>query len=131
MAHQPLEIEVVTRVTGSMNHCEHCQVFIDGVGVGDQVHQQDMRSYPADVMQDWERLSGWVLDLAEQFAGQLVIRITDAQTPRGLWKALTRGARRYPAFIVGGQETYQGWDRTQLEALIRHHLAATRAGERP
>ena len=127
MSQQPLDIEVVAHVTGSMQHCTHCQVFIDGAGIGGRVHQENLRSYPEDFILDWQRLSGWVLDLAAMFPGQLVIRITDAQSLRGLWQALTRGVRRYPTFIIEGREAYHGWDRAHLDGIIRRRLAARQA----
>ncbi len=128
MAHKPVDVEVFAHVTGSMNHCTHCQVFIDGVGIGNQVHLADIQSYPEDFVRDWQRLSDWILDLAETFPGQIVIRVTDAQSMRGLWKALTRGVRRYPTFIVEGQETYQGWDRDRLAEMIRRRLPSHAQG---
>ena len=123
MSHHPLVIEVVTHVTGSMNHCDHCQVFIDGVGIGERVHQQDLSSYPEDFIRDWQRVSDWVLALAETFPGRLVIRITDAQSPRGLWKSLTQRVRKYPTFIIGGETLYHGWDRAYLDTVIQKHLS--------
>jgi hypothetical protein len=122
MSRKPLDIEIIAHVVGSMKHCNHCQVFIDGVGVGDQIHRENVQSYPEDFIHDWQRLSGWVLDLAEAFPGQLVIRITDAQSLRGLWKALTQRARQYPTFIIEGRETYHGWDREHLDQRIRERL---------
>jgi hypothetical protein len=126
MLNRPLDVEVVAHVTGSMNHCDHCQVFIDGVGVGEKIHREDLQSYPEDFIRDWQRVSDWVLDLAAAFPGQLVIRITDAQSVQGLWKSLTKGVRKYPTFIVGGQEKYHGWDHEQLSDLIRKHLEVAR-----
>lgn len=125
MGHKPLDIEVVAHVTGSMDHCASCQVFIDGVGVGGQVKQDDLQSYPEDFIQDWRRVSDWVLELADKYAGQLVIRITDAQSVQGLWKSLSKGVRKYPTFIIEGEEKYHGWDHEQLEALVQKHLLAS------
>jgi len=105
-----------------MNHCPHCQLFIDNVGVGGQVHEQDMSTFPEEFIQDWEQLSDWVQELAATFPGQLSIHITDAGSPRGLWKSLSRGIRHYPTFIVGGRETYHGWDKKQLADLIQHNV---------
>ena len=122
MTRRLLEVEVVAHVLGSMDHCSHCQVFIDGAGVGGQVKQNDLDSYPKEWMEEWQRLSDLILTLAERHAGQLVIKITDAQSPGGLWKAIRYGVRRYPTFIVGG-EKYHGWDESQIEALIQSHLA--------
>lgn len=119
---KPLDIEVVAHVTGSMEHCSHCQVFIDGVGVGERVHRENLGSYPPDFIEDWQRLSDWILELAEAHAGRLTIRITDAQTPAGLWKSLTKGVRKYPTFIIEGKEKYHGWDKDRLETLVKGHL---------
>lgn len=118
---RPLQVEVVAHVLGSMDHCRHCQVFIDGVGVGGRVKQADLESYPPEWMEEWQRLSDLILELAARHAGQLVIKITDAQSPQGLWKALRHRIRRYPTFIVEG-ETYHGWNKERIEALIQAHL---------
>ena len=120
---KPLDIEIIAHVAGSMAHCTHCQVFIDGTGVGEQVHKQNIESYPPDIVAEWQKLSDWILELAETYAGELIIRVTDAQTVRGLWTALTKRVRRYPTFILEGQERFTGWDKEQLNHLIQQHLA--------
>ena len=121
MSVKPLEVEVVAHVLGSMEHCAHCQVFIDGAGVGGRVKQSDLDSYPAEWMAEWQRLSDLILAIAARHAGELVVKITDAQSPAGLWKAIRHGVRRYPTFIIAGEQ-YQGWDAKQIEALIQTHL---------
>lgn len=120
-----VEVEVVTHVTGSMDHCDSCQVFIDGVGIGGKIHNEDMQSYPEDFVRDWQRLSDWVFKLADSYPGKLVIRITDAQSVGGLWRSLTKGVRQYPTFIVDGSEKYHGWDDEQLNAIINRHLVSS------
>ena len=119
---KPLDVEIVAHVTGSMQHCSHCQVFIDGVGVGEKVHNENISSYPPDFVKEWQNLSDWILDIAQAYPGQLVIRVTDAQTPQGLWKALTKGVRKYPTFILDNREKYHGWDKAQLDSLIQKYL---------
>lgn len=119
---QPLlEVEVVAHVLGSMDHCSHCQVFLDGVGVGGQVHQQDMDSYPREWMEEWQRLSDLIFSLTERHAGKLVVKITDAQSPQGMWAAVRRGIRRYPTFVVQG-ERYTGLKEEAVDQLIGKHL---------
>lgn len=118
---KPLQVEVVTHVLGSMNHCSHCQVFIDGVGVGDQIHQTDFESYPPDWKQEWQQFSDLIFSLTERFAGKLVIKIIDAQSPQALWKALRYGIRKYPTFIVDGKK-YRGLDEDALVNLIQPYL---------
>lgn len=116
-----MEVEVVAHVLGSMDHCSHCQVFIDGAGIGDQVHQSDLEAYPKDWMEEWQRLSGLIFDLTERYAGKLVIKITDAQSPQAMWKAIRHGVRKYPTFIVQG-EKYHGFDEGELSNLIDSKL---------
>jgi hypothetical protein len=118
-----LEVEVVAHVLGSMDHCSQCQVFIDGVGIGDQVHQADLDSYPPDWMEEWQHLSDLIFDITEQYAGKLVVKVTDAQSPQAMWKALRRGIRKYPTFIVG-KDKYHGLDQVKLTNLIDLHLAS-------
>jgi hypothetical protein len=120
---QPLEVEVIAHVLGSMDHCSHCQVFLDGAGIGGKIHQDDLDAYPPEWMDEWKRLSDVILNLAEAYAGRLVIRITDAQSPQGLWAAIRRGIRRYPTFVVGG-EKYTGVDEDKARDLIVRHLPA-------
>lgn len=123
MSQTLLNIEIVTHITGSMSHCSHCQLFIDRAGIGGQVHEQDMSSFPEEFIREWEQLSIWVQEIAAAFPEQLSIRITDAGSPRGLWKHLVNGVRRYPSFIIAGHDIYHGWDKEQLAGLIRRHLS--------
>ena len=122
MAKNPIEMEVVAHVLGSMNHCSHCQVFIDGVGVGDQIHRADLESYPEEWMQEWGQLSDLIFNITERYAGQLVIKITDAQTPQAIWKALRQGIRKYPTFIIG-DEKYHGVEENQIISMIERNLS--------
>ena len=117
-----LEVEVVAHVLGSMNHCSHCQVFIDGVGVGEQVHKADMDSYPPDWMEEWQRLSELIFNITEEYAGQLVVKVTDAQSPQAIWKAIRRGVRKYPTFIIG-KDKYHGLEQAQVTNLIERNLS--------
>ena len=117
-----LEVEVVAHVLGSMNHCSHCQVFIDGVGIGDQVHKADMDSYPPDWMEEWQRLSELIFNITEEYAGQLVVKVTDAQSPQAIWKAIRRGVRKYPTFIIG-EDKYHGLEQAQVTNLIERNLS--------
>lgn len=114
---------MVAHVLGSMNHCSHCQVFLDGAGIAGQVHWADLDAYPPEWMDEWKRLSDVIYGLTEAYAGRLVVRITDAQSPQGLWAAIYRGIREYPTFVVGG-EKYTGLEEGKARALIARHLPA-------
>jgi len=116
-----LEIEVIAYILGSMDHCSHCQVFIDGVGMGKTIHQADMDSYPPEWMGEWQKLSDLIFNITEKFAGKLPIKITDAQSPQAMWKALRHGVRKYPSFIING-EKYHGVDEESLTQIIQSQL---------
>jgi hypothetical protein len=106
-----------------MDHCSHCQVFLDGAGIGGKIHQADLDAYPEEWMDEWMRLSDLIFNLTEAYAGRLVVRITDAQSPQGLWAAIRRGIRKYPTFVVAG-EKYAGLDEAEARDLITRHLPA-------
>ena len=116
-----LQVEVIAHVLGSMDHCSHCQVFLDGTGVGGQIHQQDLDSYPKEWMDDWQRLSDLIYRITEMYPQRLVVKITDAQSPQGLWAAIRKGVRKHPTFIVGG-EKYTGLDEDAVLGLISQYL---------
>lgn len=126
MEDRPLEVEVIAHVLGSMDHCSHCQVFLDGAGIGGKIHQADLEAYPKEWMDEWKRLSDMILNLTETFAGKLIVRITDAQSPQGMWAAIRRGVRKYPTFVVAG-EKYTGLDERRASELISRHLPARSA----
>jgi hypothetical protein len=116
-----LEVEVITHVLGSLDHCSHCQVFLNGAGVGQQIHKADLSSYPSDWKEEWQQFSDLIFRLSEKYAGKLVIRITDAQSLNALWKALRYGVRKYPTFIIGPHKC-QGIDEAQVSSLIDKQL---------
>ncbi len=120
---EPLTIEVIAHVLGSMDHCKHCQVFLDATGVGGRVHQQDLDSYPPEWKEAWRELSDLIYRLTAKYPGHLVIKIIDAQSLQGLWAAIRHGVRKYPTFIVGG-ERYTGLEMAGVEALLKPHLRA-------
>jgi len=119
-----LQVEIVARTISSMMHCSHCQVFLDEAGVGTQVHRENLQAYPPEWQEEWERLSELVEHLAQRFAGRIVIHLTDAQSLRGLWWAI-RGVRRYPTFIVGGEERLSTWDEERITRCIQRWLEKT------
>lgn len=116
-----VDVKVYAHVLGSMNHCSSCQVFIDGAGVGEQVHRADLESYPREWMEEWQQLSDLILDLADKYRNRIVVNIVDAQSPQGLWAALRSGIRRYPTFVVEGDK-YTGVDPDEADRLVSKHV---------
>lgn len=114
-----IDIEVIAPVVSGTSHCQHCQIFIDDAGVGQQVDRDEMSTYPQEMWEDYARLSDLVRDLSARYGRQLRFRIIDPHTPAGFWKSLRHWVRTYPTFIVNGQTKCTGWDRDTLETLLR------------
>jgi hypothetical protein len=72
-------------------------------------------------MEDWQRLSDMIFNITERYAGRLVVKITDAQSPQAMWKSIRYGVRKYPTFLVG-KNKYHGFDETEVVKLIDKHL---------
>jgi hypothetical protein len=92
-------------------------------GIGDQIRQEIMKEYPADMLEAHIRLSDWVIELVQRYGPDVRIRVIDPQSGLGLWKSLRYWVREYPTFIVNGRQRYSGWDKASLEAVIQRAMA--------
>ena len=124
---KPLTVEVISRVVSSFEHCAHCQVFLNEAGVGQQIHREDVGSFPSTVRGDHDRLMTLLTTLGQRFEGRVRFRVFDPQTPEGLWKSFRHWVRRYPTFLIGGEKLV-GWDEETLARRIEAHLPRGAAG---
>ena len=77
-----------------------------------------MDEYPPDLKEEYLKLSDWIRELIRIYEDRLLIKLIDAQSILGFYKSLRHWVRKYPTFIVEGQETYTGWDKKRLENLL-------------
>jgi len=77
-----------------------------------------MDEYPSDLKEEYLKLSDWIRELIRIYEDRLLIKLIDAQSILGFYKSLRHWVRKYPTFIVEGQETYTGWDKKRLESLL-------------
>jgi hypothetical protein len=70
-------------------------------------------------MEDHVRLSDWVMELSGRYGAGIQIRVIDPQSGLGFLKSLRHRVRKYPTFIVNGKAKYTGWDKEELETLLR------------
>ncbi len=122
MTMRQVELEVIAPILGSFDHCAHCQVFLDAAGVGGAVHQQDLDAYPPELRAEFQALSDFLLGLESRYGAQLVIRVVDPGSLRGMWQAIRHRVRRYPTFIVDGAERITGLAPAEIDHAIRSHL---------
>jgi hypothetical protein len=83
-----------------------------------------VNDYPEDLKEEFVRLSNWIRELSKLYQHRLLIKLIDAYSPVGFYKALRHRIRKYPAFIVERKETFIGWDRKRLEEILDRYMQA-------
>jgi hypothetical protein len=119
---KPIVLEIVTKVITSFGQCRRCKILFDEAGFDQKVHQKEMDEYPADLKEEYTKLSDWIRELNGLYKHRLSIKLIDVQSPLGIYKSLRYRIRTYPTFIVEGKETYVGWDKSQLEGLLDKYI---------
>jgi hypothetical protein len=119
---KPILLEIVTKVISSFGQCRRCKILFDEAGFDQKFHQKEMDEYPADLKEEYTKLSDWIRELNGLYKHRLSIKLIDVQSPLGIYKSLRYWIRTYPAFIVEGKETYVGWDKGQLEGLLDKYI---------
>lgn len=122
---RPISLEIVTRVLATFDHCRRCKVLFNEAGLDQKFQQEEMNEYPADLKEEFMKLSDWIRELTRLYKHRLLIKLIDAQSFLGVYKSLRHRIRKYPTFIVEGKETYSGWDKNQLEDLLDKHIKAS------
>jgi hypothetical protein len=121
---QPVNVTVVTYAPTIFRHCQHCEVAFQGVGLGERIHREEAKdALPADLLDDFQRVSDWVHDLLERHGRGVSVSVVDAASMEGVWKSLRHRVRRYPAVIVDGREAAIGSDFRAADALIDERLS--------
>lgn len=119
---KPILLEIVTKVISSYGQCRRCKILFDEAGFDQKVHQKEIDEYPADLKEEYSKLSDWIRELSGLYKHRLSIKLIDVQSPLGIYKSLRYRIRTYPTFIVEGKETYVGWDKSRLEGLLDKYI---------
>jgi hypothetical protein len=73
------------------------------------------------LLEEHYRLSALVVELINLFNDGIIIHVIDPQSLRGFFKSLRYRVRKYPTFIVEGQELIVGWNRAALDRALEVH----------
>lgn len=119
---KPIFLEIVTPVVTTYDHCRHCTPFFQHSGLQKQFDQKTVNDYPEDLKEEFIRLSNWIRELCKLYQHRLLIKLIDAHSPMGFYKALRHRIRKYPAFIVEKKETFIGWDKNRLEEILDRYM---------
>jgi hypothetical protein len=123
---KPLTVEVIAYAPTQFYHCTHCEVLfqeakVEGVR---KFHADTVEtSMPPDMMQEYHKLSDWVLNAVERYDGRVVFKIIDAASMEGVLKSVRYGVRHYPVVVVNGKAKQTGVDFSSAESFIDQNLA--------
>jgi hypothetical protein len=124
-----LTVEALTYAPTVFFHCQHCEVTFQEVGLGRQVHREQVREgLPEDLQAQYAALSDWLHGLLERHGRQIEVKVIDVASMLGVWKSLRYGIRTYPAVIVAGESKHVGDDLALAELEIERRLSADPEG---
>lgn len=123
---QPVQVEVIAPIPEGWGICLSCEMLMARADLNQAPAERGLEDYPPDWLEDFHRLSDWVLDLSARYGDRVLIRIWDPRSMQGVWKSIRYGVRRYPTFIVAGRKV-SGWDTRQLEQTLAQALGPVQA----
>jgi hypothetical protein len=125
----PLEVEVIVHAPTVFHHCQHCELVWRETGFSRGVHAEQLGSaLPEDLQREYAAVWDWVHRLLEKHRDLVSVKVIDATSLQGLWRALRHGLHRYPAILVGGREKVVGMDLSSADSLVARHLRAAPSG---
>lgn len=106
---EPLMVEIIAYAPTAFYHCTHCEVAWREMGATNRIHEEQMQSsLPSDLMQEYQAVSDWVQKIFKVYCDQVVVKVIDAASLEGFYKALKYNAHRYPAVIIAGRTRFAG-----------------------
>jgi hypothetical protein len=120
-----VQLKILTYAPTEFFHCQHCEIVWDGIGLGQRVHAEQRASgLPADLQAEYQAIAEWLGDTQRRYGQQLQVTMVDVASVEGLVNAVRHRVRRFPAFIVDGQERVVGFDRQRLDATLVRRMAS-------
>ena len=130
---EPVTVQVIAYAPTVFRHCQHCEVAIAGVGLGERIHRAEAaNALPDDLLRDYQQVSDFVHSLLERHGRNVRVSVIDAASIEGVWQSLRHRVRRYPAVVVDGRDRLVSTDFDAIERVIeqrlREHAGATGRG---
>lgn len=114
----PVQLDVISPIPEGWGVCLSCEMLMARANLGQAPYERGLDEYPPEWQEEFQRLSDMVYSLAGRYGNNILIRIWDPRSLLGLVKSIRYGVRRYPTFIVEGQDKIAGWDAEKLEQVI-------------
>ncbi len=122
-------VEILAYAPTEFYHCQHCEVVWGQIGLGGRLREEQRSSnLPPDLKAEYTAIADWVREAFDRYGARLTVKVVDAASIEGLFKALRYRSRRFPAFIIDGQERMAGFDRRRLDAALERRFSARPGG---
>jgi len=106
---EPLVVEIIAYAPTAFYHCTHCEVAWREMGATNRIHEEQMQSsLPDDLIQEYQAVSDWVQQIFKVHCDRIVVKVIDAASLEGFFKALKYNAHRYPAVVIDGHTRFSG-----------------------
>jgi hypothetical protein len=106
---RPVLIEIIAYAPTAYYHCTHCEVGWREMGMNNRIHEEQLQgSLPEDLIKEYEIVSNWVKEMFRIHCDAILLKVIDAASIEGFYKALRYNARRYPAVIVNHKARFLG-----------------------
>ncbi len=123
---EPLLVEIIAFAPTAFYHCTHCEVAWREMGATNRIHDEQMESsLPEDLTREYQVVSDWVKDIFRIHCDRILVKVIDAASIEGVYKALKYNARKYPAVIINKKTRFLGSQSLPAAGNeITHQLAA-------
>lgn len=109
---KPLLVEIIAYAPTAYYHCTHCEVAWREMGMNNNIHEEQLQSsLPEDLIREYQTVSDWVKEMFRIHCDAILLKVIDAASIEGFYKALKYNARRYPAVIVNQKARFLGSQR--------------------
>jgi len=120
---KPVTVEVLSLVPVTYCNWGHYEFISDQFGLKKERDKADLKEYPENLKKDHHQLTEWLCELAQKYKDDIRIEIINVTSFRGFIKSIRHWTQTYPTFIVNKSEKYSGSDKTQLDLILKGHLA--------
>lgn len=121
------QVEILAYAPTEFYHCQHCEIVWGHLGLGDRLHAEERtNALPADLQAEYAAISDWALQAFDRYGDRLTVKVIDAASIEGVYKAVRHRARRFPSFIIDGHERIVGFDRKRLDSMLADRLEERR-----
>jgi hypothetical protein len=120
----PVHVEIFSPMPEGWGLCQTCETMIAQADIGVAPYERGLEEYPQDWLEDYQRLSSLIFELADSYGEEILIRLVDPRSLQGLIKSIRYGVHRYPTFIINGHKKIIGLDAEGLKDLISSEMKA-------